>query len=392
VHPIPIACRDQSNLAGLEKIQNVKPTAASIAGAVQDGSMLLITQSHTLQCALYFRSDAIQAMIPTSMRVAEISQPGPPEGLKIANRPTPSPEAGEVLIKVAAAGVNRPDVAQRRGVYPPPPGVTDIPGLEIAGTVVALGAGVSQWKLGEELCALVAGGGYAEYCVAPAPQCLPIPKGLTLIEAASLPETFFTVWLNVFERARLSAEDVFLVQGGSSGIGVTAIQLVKAFGNRVFATAGTDEKCAACVKLGADHAINYKTEDFVEVINRETKGRGVDVVLDMVAGDYLEREVKCLADEGRISVIASLGGAKSTLFMPDITRKRATITGSTLRPRSVAFKGTIAAALREKVWPKIESGAIKPVIYKTFPLDQAAMAHALMESSQHIGKIVLTVS
>jgi len=326
------------------------------------------------------------------MRVAEISQPGPPEGMKTASRPTPMPEAGEVLIKVAAAGVNRPDVAQRRGVYPPPPGVTDIPGLEISGTVAALGAGVSQWKLGEELCALVAGGGYAEYCVAPAPQCLPIPKGLNLIEAASLPETFFTVWLNVFERARLSAEDVFLVQGGSSGIGVTAIQLVKAFGNRVFATAGTDEKCTACVKLGADRAINYKTEDFVEVINRETNGRGVDVVLDMVAGDYLEREIKCLADEGRISVIASLGGAKSTIFMPDITRKRATITGSTLRPRSVAFKGTIAAALREKVWPKIESGAIKPVIYKTFPLDQAAMAHALMESSQHIGKIVLTVS
>ena len=325
------------------------------------------------------------------MRVAEIAQPGPPEGLKPGDRPTPSPAPGEVLIKVAAAGVNRPDVAQRRGVYPPPPGVTDIPGLEIAGTVAALGAGVSQWKLGQELCALVAGGGYAEYCTAPAPQCLPIPKGLSLIEAASLPETFFTVWLNVFDRARLAPEEVFLVQGGSSGIGVTAIQLVKAFGNRVFATAGSDEKCAACLKLGADRAINYRTEDFVEVVNRETGGRGADVILDMVAGDYLEREIKCLADEGRISVIASLGGAKSTIFMPDVTRKRATITGSTLRPRSVAFKGTIAAALREKVWPKIESGTIKPVIFKTFPLDQAAAAHALMESSQHIGKIVLTV-
>ena len=325
------------------------------------------------------------------MRVAQITQPGPPEGLQLATRPTPTPGEGEVLIKVAAAGVNRPDVAQRRGVYPPPPGVTDIPGLEIAGTVVALGAGVTQWKLGEELCALVAGGGYAEYCTAPVPQCLPIPKGLSLIEAASLPETFFTVWVNVFDRARLIAGETFLVQGGSSGIGVTAIQMAKAFGHTVFATAGSDEKCAACVKLGADRAINYKTEDFVELVNRETKGRGVDVVLDMVAGEYLEREVKCLADEGRISVIASLGGAKSTIFMPDITRKRATITGSTLRARSVAFKGTIAAALREKVWPKIESGAIKPVIFKTFTLEEAADAHTLMESSQHIGKIVLTL-
>lgn len=307
-------------------------------------------------------------------------------------RPTPAAGKGEVLIKVAAAGVNRPDVAQRRGVYPPPPGVTDIPGLEIAGTIVALGEGVTQWKPGDSVCALVAGGGYAEYCVAPAPQCLPIPKGLTAIEAASLPETFFTVWVNVFDRAHLKPGDTFLVQGGSSGIGVTAIQLAKAFGHRVFATAGSDEKCAACVALGADRAINYKTEDFVEVVNRETEGRGVDVVLDMVAGEYLEREIKCLADEGRISVIASLGGAKSTIFMPDITRKRATITGSTLRPRPVAFKGAIAAALRDKVWPKIESGAIKPVIFATFALDEAAKAHALMESSQHIGKIVLTVS
>lgn len=307
-------------------------------------------------------------------------------------RPTPAAGKGEVLIKVAAAGVNRPDVAQRRGVYPPPPGVTDIPGLEIAGTIVALGEGVTQWKPGDSVCALVAGGGYAEYCVAPAPQCLPIPKGLTAIEAASLPETFFTVWVNVFDRARLKPGDTFLVQGGSSGIGVTAIQLAKAFGHRVFATAGSDEKCAACVALGADRAINYKTEDFVEVVNQETEGRGVDVVLDMVAGEYLEREIKCLADEGRISVIASLGGAKSTIFMPDITRKRATITGSTLRPRPVAFKGAIAAALRDKVWPKIESGAIKPVIFATFALDEAAKAHALMESSQHIGKIVLTVS
>jgi NADPH2:quinone reductase len=326
------------------------------------------------------------------MRVAEIAQPGPPEGLKAAMRPTPSAGAQEVLIKVAAAGVNRPDVAQRRGVYPPPPGVTDIPGLEIAGTVVALGQGVDQWKLGDQVCALVAGGGYAQYCVAPASQCLPLPKGLSLIEAASLPETFFTVWVNVFDRGRLTAGEIFLVQGGSSGIGVTAIQLAKAFGSRVFATAGSDEKCAACVALGADRAINYRNEDFVDVVNRETAGHGADVVLDMVAGEYLEREIKCLAEEGRICVIASLGGAKSTIFMPDVTRKRATITGSTLRPRPVAFKGAVAAALREKVWPKIEAGAIKPVIHATFPLEEAAKAHALMESSQHIGKIVLTVS
>ncbi|MFM9972204.1 MAG: NAD(P)H-quinone oxidoreductase [Burkholderiales bacterium] len=326
------------------------------------------------------------------MRVAEIQKPGGPEVLVPAMRPTPSPGPGEVLVKVAAAGVNRPDVAQRRGVYPPPPGVTDIPGLEIAGSVVALGAGVGQWKIGDDLCALVAGGGYAEYCVAPAPQCLAIPKGLTLIEAASLPETFFTVWVNVFDRGRLAANEILLVQGGSSGIGVTAIQMAKAFGHKVFATAGSAEKCAACVKLGADRAINYKTEDFVEVVNRETDGHGADVILDMVAGEYLERELKCLADEGRISIIAALGGAKSTLFTPEITRKRATITGSTLRPRSVAFKGGIAVALRDQVWPKIEAGTIKPVIYKTFALDEAAGAHALMESSQHIGKIVLTVS
>ncbi|OFZ97249.1 MAG: NAD(P)H-quinone oxidoreductase [Betaproteobacteria bacterium RIFCSPLOWO2_02_FULL_62_17] len=326
------------------------------------------------------------------MRVAEIAQPGPPEGLRATTRPTPTPASGEVLIKVAAAGVNRPDVAQRRGVYPPPPGASDIPGLEVSGKIVALGGGVNQWRVGDAVCALVAGGGYAEYCLAPAPQCLPIPKGLSLVEAASLPETFFTVWVNVFDRARLAQGDIFLVQGGSSGIGVSAIQMVKSFGNKVFATAGSAEKCAACVALGADRAINYKTEDFVEVVMRETGGHGADVVLDMVAGEYLEREIKCLADEGRISVIASLGGAKSTIFMPDITRKRATITGSTLRPRPVEFKAAVAAALREKIWPKIEAGAIKPVIYRTFALEDAAKAHALMESSQHIGKIVLTLS
>lgn len=329
--------------------------------------------------------------IPNTMRVVEIAQPGPPDGLKPADRAVPQPAAGEVLIQVAAAGVNRPDVAQRLGVYPPPPGASDIPGLEVAGTIVALGAGVSQWKIGDAVCALVAGGGYAQYCAAPAVQCLAVPKGLSMVEAASLPETFFTVWVNVFDRARLGNGETLLIQGGSSGIGVTAIQMAKAFGHRVFITAGSDEKCAACKALGADVAINYKTEDFVEVILRETGGRGVDVVLDMVAGDYLAREVKCLAEDGRISVIASLGGAKATLTMPQLSAKRGTITGSTLRPRSVEFKGSVARALGEKVWPKIESGAIKPVIFKTFALEEAAKAHALMESSQHIGKIVLTV-
>jgi NADPH:quinone reductase len=329
--------------------------------------------------------------LPTTTRVVEIAQPGPPEGLKPAVRPMPKPGAGEVLIQVAAAGVNRPDVAQRLGVYPPPPGASDIPGLEVAGTIVSLGDGVSQWKVGDAVCALVAGGGYAQYCVAPAVQCLAVPKGLSMVEAASLPETFFTVWVNVFDRARLAPGETLLIQGGSSGIGVTAIQMAKAFGHRVFVTAGSEEKCAACRQLGADVAINYKTQDFVEVIQKETGGRGVDVVLDMVAGDYLAREVKCLSEDGRISVIASLGGAKATIIMPQLSAKRGTITGSTLRPRSVEFKGTVARALGEKVWPKIEAGAIKPVIYKTFKLDDAAQAHALMESSQHIGKIVLTV-
>ncbi|MGC2517920.1 MAG: NAD(P)H-quinone oxidoreductase [Burkholderiales bacterium] len=325
------------------------------------------------------------------MRAVEITQPGKPEVLKIGTRPVPQPRSGEVLIKVAAAGVNRPDVLQRTGNYPVPPGASDIPGLEIAGSVAALGEGASGWRVGDAVCALVQGGGYAEYCTAPAPQCLPLPKGLSAIEAASLPETFFTVWSNVFDRAGLKAGETFLVQGGSSGIGVTAIQMAKALGHTVFATAGSTEKCAACVRLGADRAVNYKTEDFVAVVKEATGGRGVDVILDMVAGDYVDRELKCLADDGRIVLIAFLGGSRATLNLNDLLRRRLTLTGSTLRPRPVEFKGAIAKNLREQVWPLIEAGKIKPVIYKTFPLADAAKAHELMESGAHIGKIVLTV-
>lgn len=329
--------------------------------------------------------------LPANMRAVEITQPGKPEVLKIGTRPVPQPRSGEVLIKVAAAGVNRPDVLQRTGNYPVPPGASDIPGLEIAGSVAALGEGASGWRVGDAVCALVQGGGYAEYCTAPAPQCLPLPKGLSAIEAASLPETFFTVWSNVFDRAGLKAGETFLVQGGSSGIGVTAIQMAKALGHTVFATAGSTEKCAACVRLGADRAVNYKTEDFVAVVKEATGGRGVDVILDMVAGDYVDRELKCLADDGRIVLIAFLGGSRATLNLNDLLRRRLTLTGSTLRPRPVEFKGAIAKNLREQVWPLIEAGKIKPVIYKTFPLADAAKAHELMESGAHIGKIVLTV-
>ncbi|HTQ74594.1 MAG TPA: NAD(P)H-quinone oxidoreductase [Burkholderiales bacterium] len=325
------------------------------------------------------------------MRAVEITQPGGPEVLKLGSRPVPQPKAGEVLIKVAAAGVNRPDTMQRAGNYPVPPGASDIPGLELAGSVAAVGEGVKEWRAGDAVTALVAGGGYAEYCTAPAPQCLPIPRGMTPVEAASLPETFFTVWSNVFDRAALKPGESFLVQGGTSGIGVTAIQMVRAFGNRVFATAGSAEKCAACVKLGAERAINYRTEDFAAVVKEATGGKGVNVILDMVAGDYLDRELKCAADDGRIVIIAFLGGAKATVFLSEILRRRITVTGSALRPRPVEFKGAIARSLRERVWPLIESGKIRAVIHKTFPLEQAAQAHALMESSAHIGKIVLTV-
>lgn len=337
--------------------------------------------------------------IPASMRAVEITTFGAPEVLKIGSRPVPQPRPGEVLIRVEAAGVNRPDVSQRKGNYPPPPGASDIPGLEIAGSIVAIGGnagsnadeGVTNWKLGDRVCALVTGGGYAEYCAAPALQCLPIPKGLSAIEAASLPETYFTVYPNLFERGRLAGKDTLLIQGGSSGIGVAAIQMAKAMGHTVFVTAGSDEKCRACVALGADRGINYRTEDFVAVVKEATGGRGVDVILDMVAGEYVDRELKVLADDGRLVLIALLGGAKSTLGMGDILRRRLTITGSTLRPRPIEFKGTVAAALRERIWPLLDSGKIKPVIYKTFALENAAGAHALMESSEHIGKIVLTV-
>jgi len=324
------------------------------------------------------------------MKAIQITRPGPPEVLALCERPAPVPQTGEVLIKVAAAGVNRPDVSQRKGTYPMPPGAPDIPGLEIAGTIAALGPGVHDWKIGDTVCALVIGGGYAEYCAAPALQCLPVPRGLSLIEAASLPETFFTVWSNVFDRARLAPGETLLVQGGSSGIGVTAIQVAKAFGHKVFVTAGSDEKCHACAALGADRAINYHTEDFAAVVKQATDGRGVDVIIDMVGGDYLDRELACLADDGRIVIIGMLGGAQSTIQLNDILRRRLTVTGSTLRPRPVEFKGAIAANLRTKVWPLIESGRIRPVIHRTFPLAQAAQAHALMESSAHVGKIVLT--
>ena len=325
------------------------------------------------------------------MRAVEITQPGGPEVLKPAQRPVPQPRPGEILIKVAAAGVNRPDVLQRTGNYAVPPDASDLPGLEVAGEVSAVGSAVKSWKVGDKVCALVHGGGYAEYCVAPEVQALPIPRGMSAVEAASLPETFFTVWSNVYERAGLKPGESLLVQGGSSGIGVTAIQMAAATGNRVFATAGSDEKCAACVKLGAEKAINYKTQDFAEEIKAATGGKGVDVILDMVGGDYVPKELKSLADEGRLVFIAFLRGHKTELDINEVMRRRLTISGSTLRPRPVEFKGRIAARLRERIWPLIEAGKIRPQIFRTFPLEQAAEAHRLMESSQHIGKLVLTV-
>src|SRR3954464_11241231 len=330
-------------------------------------------------------------MIPKEMRAVEITQPGGPEVLKSIVRPVPAPKANEILIKVAAAGVNRPDILQRMGNYPVPPDASDLPGLEVAGEVVAQGNAVTLWKPGCDVCALVHGGGYAEYCVAPEVQALPVPKGLSVVEAATLPETFFTVWSNVYDRGRLAPGESLLVQGGTSGIGVTAIQMAAAMGNRVFATAGSDEKCAACVRLGAEKAINYRTQDFAAEIKAATQGKGVNVILDMVAGDYVPKELKCLADEGRLVFIAFLGGHKTELDVNQLMRRRLMLTGSTLRPRPVAFKGAVAASLRAKIWPLIEAGKIKPEIFKTFPLAQAADAHRLMESSQHIGKIVLTV-
>ena len=329
--------------------------------------------------------------LPTTHRVIEITTPGKPEVLQARTRNIPAPQRGEVLIRVAAAGVNRPDVLQRLGKYPVPPGASDLPGLEVAGTIARVGEGVTEWKPGDKVCALTPGGGYAEYCIAPASNCLPVPKGLDFVQAASLPETFFTVWSNVFDRGALQPGETFLVQGGSSGIGVAAIQIVHALGHRVFATAGSAEKCAACVQLGAERAINYKTEDFVAVVKELTGGKGVDVVLDMVAGEYVPRELQALADDGRIVLIATLGGSKATVDLMEVMRRRLHLTGSTLRPRSAEFKAGIARALREKVWPLIEAGKIKPVIHATFPLADAAKAHALMESGTHIGKIVLTV-
>lgn len=326
------------------------------------------------------------------MKAIEISQPGAPEVLRLAERPDPAPGPGEVLIRVAASGVNRPDVLQRKGAYPPPPGASDLPGLEVAGRIVAGDAAAlaqAGLAVGDEVCALVAGGGYAELCVAPVGQCLPLPRGFDGVEAASLPETFFTVWSNVFDRARLQPGETLLVQGGSSGIGVTAIQLAKARGATVIVTAGSQDKCDACLALGADHAIVYREQDFAAEALRLTGGRGVDVVLDMVAGDYVAREVSCLAEDGRLVIIAVQGGVKATFDAGLVLRRRLVITGSTLRPRPLAFKAAIAAALRREVWPLLEAGRVKPVIHAVLPATQAAQAHALMESNQHIGKIVL---
>ena len=327
------------------------------------------------------------------MKAVEITSYGAPDVLHLSERPDAQAGMGEVLIRVRASGINRPDVLQRTGNYPVPPGASDIPGLEVAGEILSgdtAAMAAAGFKVGDRVCALVAGGGYAELCVAPVGQCLPVPGALSDIEAASLPETFFTVWSNVFMRAYLQAGETLLIQGGSSGIGVTAIQMAKAMGAKVIVTAGSDEKCAACVALGADHAINYKTGDFVEQVKKLTDGKGVNVILDMVAGSYISREVECMAEDGRLVIIAVQGGVKAEFNAGMVLRKRLTITGSTLRPRSLEFKTSIAKALREKVWPLVASGAIKPVIHSTFAAADAAKAHALMESNQHIGKIVLT--
>ncbi len=325
------------------------------------------------------------------MRAIEITQPGSPDVLQLCEHPIPAPQAGEILIKVHAAGINRPDVLQRLGRYPVPPGASDLPGLEVAGEIVDGDYVDSPFKPGDMVCALVQGGGYAEYCTAPIQQCLPIPQGLSVIEAASLPETYFTVWSNVFDRAHLSGAETLLVQGGTSGIGVAAIQIATALGHRVFATAGSDEKCRACEALGAERAIHYGKEDFVEITKALTNGKGVDVILDMVGGDYVPREINCLANDGRLALIALLGGAKAQVDLGQVLLRRLTITGSTLRARPVSFKAEIARKLQTHVWPLLEDGAIKPVVHQIFPLQQAAKAHALMETSTHIGKIMLQV-
>jgi NADPH:quinone reductase len=328
---------------------------------------------------------------PNEMLAVEISRPGPPEVLKSSARPRPHPSDGEVLIRVHAAGVNRPDVLQRMGSYPPPPGSSDLPGLEVAGEVVACGLGV-EWPLpGEPVCALVNGGGYAEYALAPAQQCLPVPKGLSMAEAAALPETFFTVWANVFERCALAPGEIFLVHGGASGIGTTAIQICSAMGARVFATAGTDAKCDACVRLGAEHSVNYRQADFVEEIRLRTAGAGVDVILDMVGGDYTARNLQLLREKGRIAQIYFLRGREVTINLAEIMTKQLVLTGGTLRPRTAAEKGALAQALRKRVWPLIDSGRVRPVIHAELPLADAAEAHRLMEADAHTGKIVLRV-
>lgn len=325
------------------------------------------------------------------MQAIEIAAPGGPEVLRLVERSLPACAPGEVLVRVEAAGVNRPDLLQRQGRYAPPAGASDLPGLEIAGRIVGGNLQGTSWRLGDAVCALVAGGGYAEFCAAPAAQCLPVPAGLTFLEAAALPETYFTVWSNVFDRGRLRAGETLLVQGGASGIGVAAIQIAHAWGARVFATAGSPEKCVACEALGAERAINYRTEDFAALARELTQGRGVDVILDMVAGDYLARELECLAEDGRLVIIAVQGGARAQIDAGLVLRRRLTVTGSTLRPRPVEFKAAIAANLREHVWPLLEAGQIRPVIHSVFPLAQAARAHQALESGAHVGKIMLAV-
>ncbi|HTV03069.1 MAG TPA: NAD(P)H-quinone oxidoreductase [Luteitalea sp.] len=329
--------------------------------------------------------------VPETMTAVEISAFGGPEVLRPTTRPVPTPGPGEVLIEVRAAGINRPDLLQRAGKYPPPPGAPDLPGLEVAGTVVACGADVRRWRVGDEVCALLAGGGYASYAVAPEVQCLPRPASFSWLEAASLPETFVTVWGNVFERGRLQPGETFLVHGGSSGIGTTAIQLAHRHGATVFATAGSEEKCAACVRLGATRAVNYRSENFVDVLNAETDGRGVDVILDMVGGDYVARNVALLADDGRLVQIAVLQGSKGTVDVSRVMRSRLTLTGSTLRPRPAAEKARMVAAMEARVWPWLTAGDVRPVIHGTWPLAEAAAAHAALEQGDHIGKLVLTL-
>ena len=327
--------------------------------------------------------------IPETMRVVEITEPGPPDALRIRTRPVPVPGAGEVSIRVAAAGVNRADTMQRKGNYPPPPGASDIPGLEVSGTVAAVGEGVSDLVVGDEVCALLTGGGYAEYCLAPAPQCLPIPAGVSLIDAAALPEAYATVWTNVIDRGRLEAGESLLVHGGSSGIGTVAIQLARLLGARIFATAGTPAKCAACVELGAERAIDYRAEDFAAVLGEATGGRGVDLILDMVGGAYLQRNLASLAIEGRLVVIALMEGATAELDLARLMSRRLTVTGATLRARSIAQKAEIMMALRARVWPRFASEELRPIVHAAYPLADAAEAHRVMESSVHTGKLLL---